>query len=455
MSTFDRAELILLGAIWGGSFLLMRIAAPEFGAIPLIAARVGIAAVFLILVLARRGGLDHLLRNAAGLSVLGAINSAIPFSLFAYAVLSVTAGFAAVLNSTAPLFGALVAFVWLRERLAPIRVAGLIVGFAGVLVLVWGRLSFTRDGAGWAVLAGLTASILYGISANYTKRRLSAVDPLRDCDRQPHRGDRSPSPSGLGVLAGDPAERRGLGQRGTACDFLYGDCLHSLLPASQSYWTIEGIGGDLPDTGVWGLVGVSVSTRADYREYGAGLRGHSGGDDPGSRRRVGPAMMWNPSASRPVLPLSEVRMPIRRLTRSRANGNIAGVCAGMAEYFEIDVVVVRVAWVVFSIIPGAIIGGVLAYLAAWLIIPESADAASVPVGRRLTRSTTDKRIAGVCGGLAEYFAVDPTVVRLVWVIVSILGCAVIGGVIAYALAWLIIPQSPSVTMSTPVQASTA
>jgi phage shock protein PspC (stress-responsive transcriptional regulator) len=148
-------------------------------------------------------------------------------------------------------------------------------------------------------------------------------------------------------------------------------------------------------------------------------------------------------------------MPIRRLTRSRANGNIAGVCAGMAEYFEIDVVVVRVAWVVFSIVPGAIIGGVLAYLAAWLIIPESADAAGVPVGRRLTRSTTDKRIAGVCGGLAEYFVVDPTVVRLVWVILSILGGAVIGGVIAYVLAWLIIPRSQSVTMSAPVQASTA
>ncbi len=455
MSTRDRAELILLGAIWGGSFLLMRIAVPEFGAIPLIAARVGIAAVFLILVLVRRGGLDHLLRNAAGLSVLGAINSAIPFSLFAWAVLSVTAGFAAVLNSTAPLFGALVAFVWLRERLAPIRVAGLIVGFAGVLVLVWGRLSFTRDGGGWAVLAGLTASILYGISANYTKRRLSAVDPLVIATGSLIAATVLLLPLAWAYLAGDPAERRGLGERGTACDFLYGDCLHSLLPAPQSHWTVEGIGGDLPDTGIWGLVGVSVSTRADYREYGVGLHGHSGGDDPGSRRRVGPAVRWNPSASRPVLPVSEVCMPIRRLTRSRANGNIAGVCAGMAEYFEIDVVVVRVAWVVFSIIPGAIIGGVLAYLAAWLIIPESADAASVPVGRRLTRSTTDKRIAGVCGGLAEYFAVDPTVVRLVWVILSILGGAVIGGVIAYVLAWLIIPRSQSIAMSTPVQASTA
>jgi phage shock protein PspC (stress-responsive transcriptional regulator) len=148
-------------------------------------------------------------------------------------------------------------------------------------------------------------------------------------------------------------------------------------------------------------------------------------------------------------------MTIRRLTRSRATGNIAGVCAGIADYFEVDVVLVRVAWVVFSIVPGAVIGGVLAYLAAWLIIPESSDGAPLPAGRRLTRSTTDKRIAGVCGGLAEYFGVDATAVRLVWVILSILGGAVIGGVIAYALAWLIIPRSQSVAMSTPVQASTA
>ena len=147
-------------------------------------------------------------------------------------------------------------------------------------------------------------------------------------------------------------------------------------------------------------------------------------------------------------------MPIRRLTRSRTHGSIAGVCAGLADYFEVDVVLVRAAWVVFSIVPGAIIGGVLAYLAAWLIIPEGADAA-VPLGRRLTRSTTDKRIAGVCGGLAEYFGVDATAVRLLWVILSILGGAVIGGVIAYALAWLIIPRSAGAAVSTPVHASTA
>jgi drug/metabolite transporter (DMT)-like permease len=178
MKTRDLMDLFVLGAIWGASFLFMRVAAPEFGAIPLIAARVGIAAIFLIGVLARRRGLDQLFRNAPRLTFLGAINSAIPFSLFAYAVLSVTAGFASVLNSTAPLFGALVGFIWLRDRPSPARIAGLIVGFAGVLVLVWGRVSLADDGGGVAVLAGLSAAVLYGISANYVKKRLSHVDSL-------------------------------------------------------------------------------------------------------------------------------------------------------------------------------------------------------------------------------------------------------------------------------------
>jgi drug/metabolite transporter (DMT)-like permease len=92
--------------------------------------------------------------------------------------LSITAGFAAVLNSTAPLFGAVVAFVWLHETPARTRVIGLAVGFLGVLILVWDRLTFSSNGAAWAVLAGLTAAVLYGISANYTKKRLSGVDPL-------------------------------------------------------------------------------------------------------------------------------------------------------------------------------------------------------------------------------------------------------------------------------------
>ena len=178
MKTRDLVELLVLGGIWGASFLFMRVAAPEFGAIPLITARVGIAAIFLTAVLAQRGGLGDLYPNAGRLTLLGAVNSAVPFSLFAYAVLSVTAGFASVLNATSPLFGALVAFMWLRDRPSATRIAGLIVGFGGVLVLVWGRLSVPGAGGASAVLAGLSAAVLYGISANYVKKRLNGVDPF-------------------------------------------------------------------------------------------------------------------------------------------------------------------------------------------------------------------------------------------------------------------------------------
>jgi len=133
-------------------------------------------------------------------------------------------------------------------------------------------------------------------------------------------------------------------------------------------------------------------------------------------------------------------MSVRRLTRSRNEAKIGGVCAGLAEYFEIDVVLVRAAWVVLSIVPGAVIGGVLAYLAAWVMIPDADQLTPVAPGRRLTQSATDRKLAGICGGLAEYFGVDPTLVRVLWVILSIVCGAIIGGVIAYALAWLIIPR---------------
>jgi phage shock protein PspC (stress-responsive transcriptional regulator) len=147
-------------------------------------------------------------------------------------------------------------------------------------------------------------------------------------------------------------------------------------------------------------------------------------------------------------------MPIRRLTRSRTNGTIAGVCAGLADYFGVDVVLVRLLWVLMSI-AGAIIGGVIVYVAAWFLMPEG-DQQAVPMAEKrvLRRSTTDRQIAGVCGGMAEYFEVDATAVRLVWVILSIFCGAIIGGVIAYLLAWLIVPSGTSSSISSAVPAPT-
>ena len=108
-------------------------------------------------------------------------------------------------------------------------------------------------------------------------------------------------------------------------------------------------------------------------------------------------------------------------------GKIAGVCAGLAAYFDADVTIVRLVWVILSIIPGVFIGGLVAYIAAWILTPVAGPQDHPALGRRLARSETDKQIAGVCGGLAEFFGVDSTIVRLAAVIIAIYPGAVIGG----------------------------
>ena len=141
----------------------------------------------------------------------------------------------------------------------------------------------------------------------------------------------------------------------------------------------------------------------------------------------------------------------RRLTRRPTEGKFGGVCAGLAAYFEVDVTLVRVASIVLSIWPGAIILGIVAYVVAWVLIP-AADVIETPAvadaRKPLLRSRTDRRIGGVCGGLAEYLDADPTVVRLAWVILTIVPCAIVFGVIAYLVAWLVIPSAPGPRLQT-------
>ena len=178
MARRDLADLVLLAAIWGGSFLLMRITGPAFGAVTLIALRVGIAAMVLLPVLAWQGGLHVMRERAAALAFVGFTNSALPFTLYAWALATLPAGFAAVANASSPLWAALVAYLWLRDRLSPSAVLGLVLGFAGVAVLSWNKASFDADGAGWQVLACVGATLSYGVAANFTKRHLAGVAPL-------------------------------------------------------------------------------------------------------------------------------------------------------------------------------------------------------------------------------------------------------------------------------------
>lgn len=178
MTHRDRLDLILLAAIWGASFLFMRIAAPEFGALVLAEIRVSIAALFLLAVLLWQGGVREMTRVILPLLVVGFFGSALPFVLFAYSTLTITAGTAAVINATAPLFAGLVAYVWLRDKLLPVQSIGLAVGFGGVLLLLWDRIALNVDGAAWAMGACLIASLSYGIAVNYTKKTLSGVAPI-------------------------------------------------------------------------------------------------------------------------------------------------------------------------------------------------------------------------------------------------------------------------------------
>jgi drug/metabolite transporter (DMT)-like permease len=108
--------------------------------------------------------------------VLGLINTAIPFTLFAFATLSITAGLAALLNSTTPMFGALIAYFWLGERLTLLRVMGILIGFAGVGTIVWRNAGATSQEAAWGIAAALAASALYGVAANFAKRKFGGLD---------------------------------------------------------------------------------------------------------------------------------------------------------------------------------------------------------------------------------------------------------------------------------------
>ena len=176
------AEFVLLSALWGASFLFMRLGAAEFGALPTAGLRVSIASVFLLPLLLARGLWSTLVAHRGKLLVLGMLNSGLPFASISYALLSISTGLSSLLNATVPLFGALVAWVWLKDRPHGLKIVGLLIGFVGVAMLAWGKASFKPDASGlssgWAVVACLFACLCYGISASFTKRFFVGVPSL-------------------------------------------------------------------------------------------------------------------------------------------------------------------------------------------------------------------------------------------------------------------------------------
>lgn len=167
-------ELLLLAAIWGGSFLFLRIAAPKFGPVPLVDVRLALGALVLspFLWQARRQ------LAAAGwfkIAAIGLINTLLPFLLFAWSAERAPAGVSAIVNSMAVPFAALAAFALFGERIGGLRLTGLSIGLAGVVVLGAGDVGGV--GLGPAVAAGTAAAFLYGVSANLVKRHFAELPP--------------------------------------------------------------------------------------------------------------------------------------------------------------------------------------------------------------------------------------------------------------------------------------
>ena len=168
-------EIVLLGAIWGASFLFQRVAAPELGALPLAAVRVGLGTLVLLPAVwpVRRSLRPALLPRIA---LIGLLNSALPFILFAWGARHAPAGVMAITNSLTPLFAALVAVVFFGEHVGWRRATALCVGFAGVVLLAWDKAAGAQ--VDLAVLAGCVAALCYGLAVNLLRGPVAGVPPL-------------------------------------------------------------------------------------------------------------------------------------------------------------------------------------------------------------------------------------------------------------------------------------
>ncbi|MEM9767299.1 MAG: DMT family transporter, partial [Cyanobacteria bacterium P01_D01_bin.71] len=178
MAPLQIAELLLLAALWGGSFLFMRIAAPELGPIWLIECRVLLAGLTLLPLLLRQGLGRVLHQHWRSLTIVGLLNSALPFSLLAFTSLFLPAGTTAILNGTAPFFGVAIAYVWLGERLTISRLWGLLLGFSGVVVLVGLHGTALTPEIFLAIATGLCAALMYAIAAPLIRLNLQGVPSL-------------------------------------------------------------------------------------------------------------------------------------------------------------------------------------------------------------------------------------------------------------------------------------
>ncbi|MCW5937206.1 MAG: DMT family transporter [Fimbriimonadaceae bacterium] len=178
MRPAETASLLSMAALWGGSFVFQRALVPVFGPIPLTFLRLAFAGSFLLIFAAVRGKRFPLKSRLGFLFGIGLLSSAVPYSLFAFGATKLSAALLGVLNATAPMFGALFAALWLRERLTALQATGLVVGAGGVAIVSEAWTANLRDGSTLAILACLLASACYGLSGIVMKLNAKGLGSL-------------------------------------------------------------------------------------------------------------------------------------------------------------------------------------------------------------------------------------------------------------------------------------
>lgn len=218
--------LLFLAALWGGSFLFMRVAVSDFGAVPIIQLRIGIAALCLLPFFGwqqYKSTKKQSLRAVDWwhLFFVGVSNSVLPFTLIAFATQYIGAGYAALLNSSVPMWSALIGIIWLKDRVSFWQWLGMSMSFTGMIILIGGQgqaapseavLSLPVVGELPAVLVAVIASTLatvsYGISANYSKRFVSHISPMSVSTLTLTLGSLAMLPWAVSTWEGEPASMR-------------------------------------------------------------------------------------------------------------------------------------------------------------------------------------------------------------------------------------------------------
>lgn len=177
MPNIELAKLMFLGMIWGASFMLMRISVVEFGVWAMVEIRALLATLVLLPFVIYKKQIKDMLRYWQPITVIGLTNTAIPFCLFGYGSIHLPAALTSLLNGTAPLFGALLAWLWLRDRISHLAKLGFLCGFVGVYLLSYDALSFQGVSL-LPVFACLGATFCYGWAICYMKKHLQGVKPL-------------------------------------------------------------------------------------------------------------------------------------------------------------------------------------------------------------------------------------------------------------------------------------